>query len=225
VKPASFLYKSTGDKNVTSGMTKMSPQERAKALLHGRPMNVEALWGKVPLLSVVDDNLSHFAFRVLALFSVKPLSGDVIELSHREIAEAMTCSERQAIRGVAELERAQYLEVSRRHNMRNSYRMNLALEAKARAAAPAPEEVVQAVLPRVPDAAVKCGRCRKPCRKVGKAGWCRSCVETSELAARVESARAKVGRDATPEQLAAHLKNARLALRIRRLLEAAERAA
>jgi hypothetical protein len=222
VKLASYLYKSTGDKNVTSGMTKMSPQERAKALLHGRPMNVEALWGKVPLLGIVDDNLSHFAFRVLALFSVKPLSGDVIELSHKEIAEAMTCSKRQAIRVVAELERAEYVEVARRHNIRNSYRLNL---ANTGAVASIPAGVVLAVDLKAPNAAVKCGRCRKPCRKVGKAGWCRSCVETSELAARVESARAELGQDATPEQLAAHLKNARLAQRIRRILEKSERAA
>ena len=181
-----------------------------------------ALWGKVPLLSVVDDNLSHFAFRVLALFSVKPLSGDVIELSHREIAEAMTCSERQAIRGVVELERARYVEVSRRHNIRNSYRLKL---PNPGAVASTPAEVVQAAALKAPKAAVTCGRCRKPCRKVAKAGWCRSCVETSELAARVESARAELGQDATPEQLAAHLKNARLALRIRRLLEKSERAA
>jgi hypothetical protein len=222
VKTASYLYKSTGDKNVTPGMTKMSPQERAKALLHGRPMNVEALWGKVPLLGVVDDNLSHFAFRVLALFSVKPLSGDVIELSHKEIAEAMTCSERQAIRGVAELERAKYVEVSRRHNIRNSYRLNL---ATAGSVASTPAGVALAVALKAPEAAVKCGRCRRPCCKVGKAGWCRSCVETSELAARVESARAELGRDATPEQLAAHLKNARLAQKIRRIFEKSERAA
>jgi hypothetical protein len=219
VKTASLLYKRTGDKNVTPGMTKMSPQERAKALLHGRPMNVEALWGKVPLLSVVDDKLSHFAFRVLALFSVKPLSGDVIELSHKEIAEAMTCSERQAIRGVIELEHAQYVEVARRRNIRNSYWLNPARTG----AASSPAGVAQR--PMASHAAVTCGRCRKPCRKLGKTGWCRSCVEASELAARVESARAELGQDATPEQLAAHLKNARLARRIRRILEKSERAA
>jgi hypothetical protein len=222
VKTASLLYKSTGDKNVTSGMTKMSPQERAKALLHGRPMNVEALWGKLPLLGIVDDKLSHFAFRVLALFSVKPLSGEVIELSHKEIAEAMTCSERQAIRVIVELERARYVEVSRRHNIRNSYRLTL---AHMGAVASAPAEGIPAVAHKAPNAAVTCGRCRKPCRKVGKAGWCRSCVETSELTVRVESARAELGQDATPEQLAAHLKNARLARKIRRLLERSERAA
>ena len=183
---------------------------------------MDALWGKVPLLGIVDDNLSHFAFRVLALFSVKPLSGDVIELSHSEIAEAMTCSERQAIRVVVELERAKYVEVGRRHNTRNSYRLNV---ATAGAVASIPAGVVLAVDLKAPSATVKCRRCGKPCRKVGKAGWCRSCVEASELAARVESARAEVGQDATPEQLAAHLKNARLAQRIRRILEKSERAA
>jgi hypothetical protein len=221
VKSASYLYKSTGDKNVTPGMTKMSPQERAKALLRGRSMNVEALWGKVPLLGVVDDNLSHFAFRVLALFSVKPLSGDVVELSHKEIAEAMTCSERQAIRVVAELERGKYVEVSRRHNIRNSYRLKPANTGSVVSTA---ARVVVAVALTSPNA-VKCGRCRIRCRKVGKAGWCRSCVETSELAARVKSARAELGQDATPEQLAAHLRNARLALRILRILEKSESAA
>jgi hypothetical protein len=185
-------------------------------------MNVEALWGKVPLLGIVDDSLSHFAFRVLSLFSVKPLSGDVIELSHKEIAEAMTCSKRQAIRVVAELERAEYVEVSRRHNIRNSYRLKI---GNTGAVASIPAGVVLAVDLKAPSATVKCGRCRKPCRKVGKAGWCRSCVETSELAARVKSARTELGQDATPEQLATHLKNAQLAQRIRRILEKSERAA
>jgi hypothetical protein len=185
-------------------------------------MNVEALWGKVPLLGIVDGNLSHFAFRVLALFSVKPLSGDVIELSHKEIAGAMTCSRRQAIRVVVELERAEYIEVARRHNMRNSYRLIL---ANAGSVASIPAGAVLAVDLKAPTAAVKCGRCRKMCRRVGNAGWCRSCVEASELAARVESARVELGQEATPEQLAAHLKNARLAQRIRRILEKSERAA
>jgi len=39
------------------------------------------------------------------------------------------------------------------------------------------------------------------------------------------AARAEVGQGATPEQLAVHLKNARLALKIRRILEESERAA
>ena len=146
----------------------------------------------------------------------------MIELSHKEIAEAMTCSKRQAIRVAVELERAEYVEVARRHNNRNSYRLNL---AKTGAVDSIPAEVVLAADLKTPNAAVKCGRCRKPCRKVGNAGWCRSCVETSELAARVKSARTELGQDATPEQLAAHLKNARLAQRIRRILEKSERAA
>src|SRR5665811_213948 len=150
--------------SAASDVYKRQPQERAKALLHGRRMNVEALWGKVPLLGIVDGNVSHFAFRVLALFSVKPLSCDVIELSHKEIAEAMTCSERQAIRVVAELERAEYVEVSRRHNIRNSYRLNL---ANTGAVPSIPAGVVLTVDLKTPTAAVKCGRCRKPCRKVG----------------------------------------------------------
>ena len=106
--------------------------------------------------------------------------------------------------------------------MRNSYRLCL---ANTGAVPSIPAGVVLTVDLKTPTAAVKCGRCRKPCRKVGRAGWCRSCVETSELAARVESARAEVGQEATPEQLAAHLKNARLAQRIRRILEKSERAA
>jgi len=202
-------------------MTKMSPQDRAKALLHGRQMNAENLWGKLPLLGIVDDNLSHFAFRVLALFSVKPLTGEAIVLSHGEIAQAMTCSERQAIRAVGELERAEYIEVVRRHNFRNSYRLNRGLPTGA-LASPGEVLMVHREPPRVD---VMCGRCRKPCRRVGKTGWCRSCVETSELATRVVAARAELGLDATPEQLAAHLKNARLALKIRRILERSDRAA
>lgn len=69
---------------------------------------------------------------------------------------------------------------------------------------------------------VSCPKCRRKVGAVGKYGLCRSCVADKELPRRVAAARGRLGPAATPDELAAHLKNAKLAARIEGILMTTE---
>src|ERR1035441_618162 len=112
---------------------------------------------------------------------------------------------------------------------RTSYMLlSAAYEPAAPASVKAP---IESVAPAPPagkgqgQALQQCAQCHRPVRRRGKSGWCRSCINESNLKSCIQAARAELGDRASPEQLAAHLKNARLALKIRRMMEKSERAA
>ena len=72
-----------------------------------------------------------------------------------------------------------------------------------------------------------CANCHRPCKRLTRAGICRGCKAEMDLAARVKEVRTELGPDATPEQIAARLKQIdeergrrRLAARVRRVMEA-----
>ncbi len=161
----------------------MSPQmatrERAQRFVGGKA-KVERMWGKSYLLAILDADLSDFAFRVRALFSVPTLAGGAISLSHDEVAAAMSCSERQARRVLKELERAEYLKVSRVHNCRNSYTLTDPAHVGAIESAPC---VPASLITSRPT--VACANCRVRCKRVNRAGWCRKCAAAVELDGRV----------------------------------------
>lgn len=66
----------------------------------------------------------------------------------------------------------------------------------------------------------QCAQCRRPSKVLVLDKLCGTCHGREELAARIAKARLELGASATPEQLAAHLKNSKLVARIRRLLAA-----
>ena len=170
---SSSSIKSTGDKNVTPesqfGVTKMSPRDRAEKVAGGR-MKVENLWAKIRLLDIVDDGLSHFAFRVKALFKIPMLDGKPISLSHEEIGEVMSCSGRQAMRAGRELEEHGDIVVERRHNFRNVYTLRVKEIIQRKASVP-PVVTVVAAHEDWPT----CSLCQRRRPKLLKVGWCRSC--------------------------------------------------
>ena len=123
---ASFSsIKNTGDRNVTPEVTRMSPQDRVKKAQQvvGGRMNVNKMWAKSHLVEIVDNSLSDFGFRVKALLKVPTPGGLPCSLSYLEIAAAMSCSERQAMRAVASLEKRGDVVVVRKHNCRNVYKI------------------------------------------------------------------------------------------------------
>jgi biotin operon repressor len=169
MKRSSSSIKSTGDKNVTPGTAKMSPQDRAERFVGGRA-KVEKMWGKVPLLTIVDDSLSDFAFRVHALFAVPTLQGGAIALSYKEIAKTMSCSERQVQRAIHELEAHGYIKVSRRHNCRNSYSLSTASHV---------DDAIVTV--HRTSALTRCAECKKRRMCDARTGWCKGCIRNVEL--------------------------------------------
>lgn len=196
-KTPSTLYKRTGDKNVVPDTTKMSPQKRAEGIAKGADPG--KFFAKAPLLMIldrsngdVDEGVSDFAFRLAMLFAVSKVCTGAIELSHKEIASAMKCSERQAQRATAELERSGYFKVSRKHNRRNIYEISDPFTFVA-----APSTGV--------DALRHCAHCHKPVKSVAKHGYCRSCAAALDIARQVRGARRYLGEEATLREVVEHL--------------------
>lgn len=109
--------------------------------------------------------------RVRALFAVKSLHGESIDLSHAEVAQAMNCSPRQAIRVCRELEDHDYIEVARRRNHRNRYSLKVP---------EVDEPVVPVAIKAAPIPAHPCPKCARACRSTANSGWCRGCVRELE---------------------------------------------
>jgi DNA-binding Lrp family transcriptional regulator len=72
-----------------------------------------------------------------------------------------------------------------------------------------------------------CATCHRPCNRLTRAGVCRGCKADSDLAAQVKEVRAELGPDASPEQIAARMKEIaedrgrrRLTARVRRVMAA-----
>lgn len=65
---------------------------------------------------------------------------------------------------------------------------------------------------------VRCGKCCRACRGVGKAGMCRACVAELELPRQVQAALDRLGAGATAQDIAAHLRLKPLAAKIERIL-------
>lgn len=68
---------------------------------------------------------------------------------------------------------------------------------------------------------VVCSRCTTVVKRIGKTGMCRGCTDAVKLDGDVRRARVELGAEATSEQIAAHLKNGKLAVKIRRIIEQA----
>ncbi len=170
----------------------MSPQEKAQKFLGGRA-NVQKIWGKAYLLAIMDANLSDFAFRVLELFAIPTLSGDPVTLSFEQIAEAMSRSERQVKRVVRELEGRKYVAISRQHNCRNAYMLNLAVaEIEEQPAVPIKASPTLASKPK---ALLHCANCRRAVAGLDKAAWCRTCRNEVKLDVKIDHRSRRVAQE------------------------------
>jgi len=221
----STLYKEQGVIHDTPGVTPMTPLDVAKQAC-GRA-DLSKVFAISPMISIVDGRLPDKAFRIRAFIAACSWDGPC-PLAFEEIAFAVEGSRRQVIRHVALLGKLGYVAVIRCRNRRNSYSIpgvgqhaTAIAGSKSCMESPNPGAVPAENLPK----AVHCLKCRRRVKTLGKSGMCRGCTADADLAGKVEAARAELGSGATPEELAAHLKNARLAQRIRRILEKSERAA
>ena len=218
------LYKEGGVSHDTPGVSGTTPQEMAERIAGKQGAS---LFGRNSLVSVVDNRLPDKGFRILALLSAVCWDAPV-QLAFEEIAFAVDSSRPQVIRHLKVLESNGYITVRRSRNRRNEYSVigvtGESIVRRRPVDQPGEKASNTAGKDAEPQRFQQCTRCRRP-GKTTKGAMCRTCYGQVDLAALVESARAELGQDATPEQLAAHLKNARLAQRIRRILEKSERAA
>lgn len=177
--------------------------------------NFDALFGATPARLYANRALESVDRDVFGAISMCLLgnTGD-IEIRQREIAEFLGISERTIRRSVARLLKEKELIPRRNRLGANSYRLGSPLFSKGRLTGTAP-----GALPTISHQS--CQKCQRKVKMLGRSGWCRACAADAELASLVSAARVELGPGATPEQLAAHLKNSRLAAKIRRMLERA----
>lgn len=175
----------------------------------------------------IDPKLTHLDTRIYFVLAACR-RGLKIKIGTRLIAQYACTSQRRVVESLKHICAAGHLVAT---PIKRGARAEYRLTAAKFGASPGVELSVELANPgavsteRRDKTALHCQNCHRRVKMVGNAGWCRSCTGDADLAAKLESARRELGRGATPEQLAAHLKNARLAQRIRRILEKSERAA
>lgn len=81
----------------------------------------EKLWGRGPLLAIVNQALSDAGYRFLNLLSVPGIEGTAVPVE--ELAAAMGWSKRKVEKKLAEIVRLGVIEVSRAPNQPNAYRL------------------------------------------------------------------------------------------------------
>jgi hypothetical protein len=165
----------------------------------------------VPAEVFTDPRLTHRDVRVYCMLACSR-RGPYASLGRQRLAKFVHADRRGIRASIRALVEFGHLEEKQEGRGRSRFKLlsRWFVGDAAKEAAP----VVATGMPR-------CPRCSRSVRAVGKAGVCRSCAENERLVGRVAAARQELGATATAEQLAAHLKNERLAARIRRLLRPA----
>lgn len=187
----------------------------------GTETPVEAVPGfaMVPWEVGIDPRLQHVDVRIYCILAACR-RGLTVKIGTRLIARYARTSQRRAIAGLARLVSADYLKVDHGKNgARATYTLTSAWFSADRASTP-----VDSLPDRVDElreelASIKCPKCSKSVKRLGKTGWCRECNSAIALEKAISKAQAEMGLDATPEQIAARIKNAKLAVRVRRILE------
>ena len=182
-------------------------------------------FSRVPADIGLDTGLSDAAARAYMIMALYVGKTSRTSVGMRRLGKLMKRSGPSAANWISELESRGYLKRKQGANgRRNTYEFTSPVFSAGRdlpGMLPKSTDVPMSDStgrPKTLRAAVACARCHVICRKVAKHGWCRGCAVSVDLEARVATARLELGNDATPEQLAAHLKNARLAAKIRRLI-------
>jgi len=152
--PVSLSYTETGVTGVTPDMTPVSPREIAETVYKGG--SVDTTWGRMSLISAVDKRIEDKAYRILSLISACAWKTPA-PLSFDEIALAVNCSSRSAMRHVATLEKLGYLKVRRCRNRRNEYSLPYREMASATGK----------------PMCAKCGEIKR----LNKAAFCRACTK------------------------------------------------
>ena len=207
----SSLYKNGGVQAVTpnrpSDVTGLSPQQGKTGELLSRK-DAALLWGKGPLLSVCNPNLSDRQYRILGLLAVHLWKDSVVSLSYPEIGWAVNCSERQVMRDTKALESKGYLKIRRQHNAVNEYQMvSEVFRSKSGA------ETVARVQ--------SCGACHSQGKRLNRIGVCYACADDM----RWRQAREELGPEASMLDVAGLLDLKRITKRWERVARRADRPA
>ena len=168
----STLYKSTGVTHDTPEVSPMTPQARAKRLAGCQ--DVEGLFGRAPLIALVDHRLQSKDVHILNLLSFATRNKGNAAIAFNELAWAVGSSRSTVIRSILRLESCGYIEAARSHNKRNAYRVNglVRTGTVSTLAAANPAAVPTA---RRGKPTVLCPTCRQMRYGLLRVGYCRSC--------------------------------------------------
>jgi hypothetical protein len=206
-----YVYKETGVKSDTQGVSNLTPQTATIVTREPHAM--------LPKSVVRDRELGDGAVRVYGELGVKGHGAREVEMDYGEMAENLGISESTAKRGIARLVARQHVRVTHRNNRPNIY--TLLSSVFAEGATLMPVEGQRMATPK-PEPLKPCLRCKRPCRRLSRnAGWCRGCVDDVEFRAKVRMLRTKYP-EASERELAIIIKQEcglqRMTARVRKAL-------
>jgi len=187
-------------------------------------------WGKIPK-DVLRSNLTPAAKLVFAAIAGELYHRETVEMTHAEIGACCGVGERQVRRGLQALVSKRLVE-QRRLSVGRVYQYRLLhaeFGCRSNPQPPATETSVETPVGiPAPLSVPVCAKCHLPRRRVCRSGICRGCKAEMDLAVQVRAMRAELGPDASPEQIAARMKEIaedrgwrRLTARVRRVMETA----
>lgn len=148
----------------------MTPQERAKRLAGCE--KIDGLFGRAPLLALVDHRLESTDVHILSLIAFASRYSGAASIGFNELAWASNSSRRTVIRSIKTLNLLGYISVEKAHNRRNTYRIN-----GLRSSLSQPQVHVDAidVIAKKVKPTVLCPTCGKMRYGLLRAGYCRAC--------------------------------------------------
>jgi hypothetical protein len=147
-------------------------------------------FGRVPMEVVADQRLEHLDVRVYAAMAGFERRGS-IHAGLRLISRTVGAAINTVRKSMATLDKCGHLEV---------YKADRGERARYRLMSPVFRAAVG-----VQSEPAECMECHRPCRKLSKAGHCRTCATRLDRERQWTAARAVLGHDATLEQIAMHL--------------------
>jgi DNA-binding transcriptional MocR family regulator len=170
----------------------------------------DAIWGKSPKALATNRDLSRNALRVHILLACGLFNGNTANIGSRLIAKQLGIGQRTVCRAIVELIEAGFISSEHKSRARGVYRFTSPAFAAKTGGSGATNSSGEPL--------VLCGSCRKPCKRLGKTGWCRSCVSSEVLAQKVAQARKELGADSSESEIAHHIHLRRITPRIAKLL-------
>jgi predicted ArsR family transcriptional regulator len=179
---------------------------------------------------VLRSNLTPAAKLVFAAIAAELYRRETVEMTQIEIGACCNLGERQVRRSLQVLVAEGFVE-QRRLSAGRVFQYRLLHAEFGGRPNPLPQSSRTSIEtpPAVPASVAMpvCAKCHVPRKRVYRSGICRGCKAEMELAARVREVRAELGPDASPEQIAEHIKQIaedrcqrRLTARVRRVMEA-----
>jgi len=168
-------------------------------------------FAKVPKSILRRRDITPSAKLVLAVMNMESLNRGGCLVSDQAIADRSGLSRTVVVEGRRKLVKVGLIQVDGgRVQQVQGYRF---LHPSMQAATDAPPRELTTT--RTP---VRCAKCSRTCRGIGKTGMCRGCVAELELPRQVQAALDRLGAGATAQDIAAHLKLKPLAAKIERIL-------